>query len=224
MTEKIGTGKVYKITSSQTDKIYIGSTFEKYLSNRLSGHRTNYKQYIQGKCGYITSFKLLEYDDCEIELIKKYDNITKQELQAKEGKYIKKNADVVVNKCVAGRTRKQYREDNVESIRELKKKYQQENKDKIKKYREDNKNKIKIRHKEYREENIDKIKIRQKEYREENIDKCKEYNKQYREENIDKIKEYKNEKNNCQCGGNYNSSGKARHLRTKKHIDYVNSN
>ena len=32
-------GKIYKIVSDCTDKIYIGSTCEKYLSNRLAGHR-----------------------------------------------------------------------------------------------------------------------------------------------------------------------------------------
>lgn len=194
MAEKIGTGKVYKITSSQTDKIYIGSTFEKYLSNRLHGHRKNYKRYQQGKFNFITSFKLLEYDDCEIELIKKYDDITKQELRAKEGKYIKKNMDIVVNKNIAGRIMKQYREDNAEEIKKKNKKYRGDNEERIKQYREGNK------------------------------EKANQYTKQYYRDNIEKIKQKKNGNHDCECGGKYTTAHKSRHEKTKKHIDYINSN
>lgn len=33
-------GKIYKIVSSQTAKIYIGSTTKKYLSQRMDDHRS----------------------------------------------------------------------------------------------------------------------------------------------------------------------------------------
>ena len=37
-------GKIYKIISINTDKIYIGST-TKSLYERLQGHKRNYKRY-----------------------------------------------------------------------------------------------------------------------------------------------------------------------------------
>jgi predicted GIY-YIG superfamily endonuclease len=44
-----------------------------------------------------------------------------------------------------------------------------------------------------------------------------EYNKQYREDNKEKIRE----KIYCDCGGHYSRSTKARHFRSKKHIEYL---
>ena len=45
-------GRVYKLTSSHTDEIYIGST-EASLSNRLNRRKCDYKNYINGKKKYI---------------------------------------------------------------------------------------------------------------------------------------------------------------------------
>lgn len=50
--------KIYKITSSQTDKIYIGSTI-KTLSVRFAKHKTDYNRFINGKQNYVTSFEIL---------------------------------------------------------------------------------------------------------------------------------------------------------------------
>ena len=41
--------KIYKLTSPHTNKIYIGSTTQKYLSDRKSGHIRDYKNYGNGK-------------------------------------------------------------------------------------------------------------------------------------------------------------------------------
>jgi hypothetical protein len=40
---KFSLSKVYKLTSPNTEKIYIGSTTERYLSSRLSKHKAHYK-------------------------------------------------------------------------------------------------------------------------------------------------------------------------------------
>jgi hypothetical protein len=39
-------GKIYKIISPLTDKIYVGSTTKKYLSERLCRHLCDYKRYL----------------------------------------------------------------------------------------------------------------------------------------------------------------------------------
>ena len=42
-------GKIYKITSEHTNKIYVGSTCKKLLSQRLTFHRKNYKKWKKEK-------------------------------------------------------------------------------------------------------------------------------------------------------------------------------
>lgn len=47
--------------------------------------------------------------------------------------------------------------------------------------------------------------------------------KQYREVNKEKIKQKKNEKNICVCGSCYTKSNQSKHEKTKKHIQYMES-
>lgn len=110
-------GKIYSIRSHQTDLIYIGSTTQK-LANRIGQHKKMYKKYLNGNKNYYTSFKILEYDDAYIELIKLYPCTCKSELQKEEGLFIRKLN--CVNKFVAGRSQKQYRIDNKEKIKKYK--------------------------------------------------------------------------------------------------------
>jgi len=136
--------KVYKIWSIQGDKIYVGSTCKEYLSQRMVSHRKDYKQWKQCKNRLISSYLIFdEYglENCFIELIEAKACNSKDELHQLEGKYIREL--ICVNKCIAVRTEKQYREDNKEN----KKKYLEENKDKLilqhKQYYENNKEKMK---------------------------------------------------------------------------------
>ena len=101
---------------------------------------------------------------------------SKQELNRREDEVIRENG--TINKQIAGRTNKEYREETVDKEKE---------KARLKKYREDNANKIKERKKIYREENVDKEKARLKKYHEENVDKIKERVKECYEENRDEI-------------------------------------
>ena len=61
-----------------------------------------------------------------------------------------------------------------------------------------------------------------KEYQEANKDK-KEYDKKYREKNADKIKKHKYAKHTCECGSQYFYCTRARHFRTTKHQNFINS-
>ncbi len=140
-------GKVYRIFSFETDDEYYGSTIET-LSVRMAKHRYNYKKYKNGQGGFCTAFKILEYESARIELVEYFPCNTKEELLQREGFYIRNNN--CVNKCIAGRTLKEYRETN---------------KDKIKEYRETNKDKTKEYNKEYYETNKEKLNEYQKEYR-----------------------------------------------------------
>ena len=79
--------------------------------------------------------------------------------------------------------------------------------------------------KEYREQNKDKIKEYKKEYREQNKEYFKEYRKEYREQNKEYFKEYRKEylkqKYTCECGGSYNMSNRAKHIKTNKHQNFI---
>ena len=210
-------GKIYCIRSHKTDLIYVGSTCQP-LSKRLNMHKTSYKNYLKTGISKEYSYKMYELDDKPyIELIKNYPCSCLDELRQEEGQHIRLMD--CVNKYVAGRTPKEYYEDNKEKI----KKYYQDNKDQIKEYQkeyyEDNKDQIKEYFKQYRQAN----KERDKKYYEDNKDKIKEYFKQYRQANKDKIKEKKNQKFICPCGGKYTKQNKARHDRSNKHKQYIES-
>jgi hypothetical protein len=49
----------------------------------------------------------------------------------------------------------------------------------------------------------------------------KEYYKEYREKNIDEISSRQNEKFACSCGGKYIYAYRSKHLKTKKHLKYL---
>ena len=124
-------GKIYTIRSFETDKYYIGSTTQS-LSKRLSKHKNDYKVYLNGKFNNITSFEIIKYDDCYIELLEAYPCKSKDELTKREGELIRLHKNDIVNKRIEQRTKKQYQQDNKEKIAEHKKQYRQDNKDKIK--------------------------------------------------------------------------------------------
>ena len=194
---KYSNSKIYKLTSSQTDKVYIGSTTQT-LTKRLSKHKSNFKRWKNGKYSYTSSYELIKYDDVYIELLELCPCSNKMELCRREGKMILDNN--CVNKHVAGRTKKEsatiYRHKNKEKIKERKKEYVEANKEKIKEYK--------------------------KEYDEANKERLKERRKEYVEANKEKIKEMMNEKFTCECGGKYTYANKSQHFKSKKHLKFVN--
>jgi hypothetical protein len=176
-------GKIYSLRSHQTDDIYIGSTTLS-LSLRKAGHRNHYKRHLDGEYHFVTSFNITKFDDCYIELIENYPCNSRNELEKREGELIREMD--CINKYIAGRTIKEYREANKEAIAEYQKKYRDENKEVLKEYREANKERLK----EYREANKEVLAGYQKEYREANKEAIAEYQKKYRDENKGQIKEY----------------------------------
>jgi hypothetical protein len=122
--------KIYKLTSPN-GLIYIGSTCEPFLARRLAGHKKAFKQYQKGNFRKVSSFELFEedIDNVIISLLEKYPCNDKDELNAREGHYIREIE--CVNKRIAGRTDAQYKEDNREKCKVHDKKYKDKNRDKI---------------------------------------------------------------------------------------------
>jgi hypothetical protein len=102
-------GKIYQIWSPNTDKVYIGSTVQP-LHKRFDAHK-------RGLTGerYTNSRKVLECGEARIELIEDYPCARKSELNRREGQ-VMRGYDNRVNKCIAGRTRAEYRADNREVL------------------------------------------------------------------------------------------------------------
>jgi hypothetical protein len=91
-------GKIYEITSDQTNKRYIGSTTNKYLSIRFGIHKAEYKQYLKGKSNYVTSYEIIKNPDAKISLLETFPCTNKDELRKREQEWIDENRDTVVNR------------------------------------------------------------------------------------------------------------------------------
>ena len=152
-------GKIYKIISLHTDKCYIGSTTKDRLSNRLAGHRSDFKAGVD-----ITSKYILELGDYEIVLLELYPCNSKDELHMRERHYVE-TLDCV-NKCIPGRTSKEYHKEyckiNKDILKKKKQQYAIKNKEAISKhhaqYYQDNKEEISKKSKECYLKNKEMIK------------------------------------------------------------------
>ena len=82
---KLEYGKIYKITSKSG--VYIGSTIHP-IEKRLAEHRYSYEQYKKEKGKYMTSFMLLDDDDCKIEMIEMYKCDDRKDLDKREAEII----------------------------------------------------------------------------------------------------------------------------------------
>jgi len=82
------TGRIYKIISGSTDKIYIGSTV-KTIEDRLSVHESGYKSWINSgfEHSYCTSYEILKYSNYQIIIIEEIKINNKSELWKLEGFY-----------------------------------------------------------------------------------------------------------------------------------------
>ncbi len=130
-------GKIYKLTSRETSKIYIGSTTQQ-LRDRLYRHR-NYLKDITCTC---SSTEITIHPDATITLIENYPCNNRKELEIREGIIQRQFLDIIVNKKIAGETeskeikdakQKKYREDHKEYNRQYKKQYQVDNKERLNK-------------------------------------------------------------------------------------------
>jgi len=127
-------GMIYKIIpiSREEGAVYIGST-TKRLSTRLSQHKAVYSDWLKNnKLMRVSSFTLFEkygVDNCIIELVTEYPCENQMQLRRQEGEIIRQT--VCVNKLIAGRTRKEYNQDNKEKIARKQKEYENNNKERL---------------------------------------------------------------------------------------------
>ena len=197
-------GKIYKIEpiiDHDEGDIYIGSTTKEYLSQRMTKHRGDYSQWIQGKHNKTTSYDLFEkygINNCRIILIEKVNATSKDELISREAFYIRTMK--CINKTIPDRKSPEYHKEYY------------------------NTNKIEINKKKHEHylENREKYLDYQKKYKEENDYKLKERKQKYYEENKEILKEKQKQILVCECGCSIQIYKIQRHRRTKKHNDLMN--
>jgi hypothetical protein len=175
----------------------------------MAEHRRCYDKYINNNYYFVSVFALFDefgIENCKIVWIEDYPCNSKKELDAREGYYQQKTE--CVNKYVAGRNMQQY--------------YQ------------DKKNEILIKQKKYRDENPEKIKAQRKTYYEKKGMEMLEKRKQFRRDNPEIMSEYSKKRYardkekiatpyHCECGSVVRSGDKARHFKSNKHQQYLQS-
>lgn len=100
-------GKIYKIQSSQTEKIYIGSTAMPRLCQRLAKHMSNFRDWIKNNENvYCTSYEILKFNH-NIILLENYPCNNKDQLHAREEYWRLQYKNICVNKNACFRTAEQ---------------------------------------------------------------------------------------------------------------------
>jgi len=115
-----------------------------------------------------------------------------------------------LNKHIPMKSKQEYIEEHREEIKENQREYYEKHREERLEY-----------HKQYREERKEEIKENQREYYEKHKEEILERNKQYREEHKEEIREQKSQKFDCECGGSYTNSHKIRHMKTQRHLKYL---
>ena len=111
-------GKIYKILNSETSDIYVGSTCQR-LAKRMMNHRTRVKE---GKDTLLyRKMREIGIEHFYIELVENFPCESLEQLNKREGEWMREIA--FLNEKVAGRTKKEYKQDYKEKISEQGKEY-----------------------------------------------------------------------------------------------------
>ena len=136
MSDKYKNGKIYTIRYKNDDSlIYVGSTIQPWFK-RWYGHkcRVNNEKSKEYNFFLYQKMRKTNIEDWYIELYEEFSCENKEQLNKREGQIIREIG--TLNKKIAGRTKKEYIEDNKDKIKEYKKEYRQNNKEYYQEYRQ----------------------------------------------------------------------------------------
>lgn len=189
--------KIYKIVCKDLNvrDVYVGHTTD--FTRRKCKHKQDCNN-PEAKNHNIKLYASIRanggWDNWDMIQVEDYPCVNKLEASARERHFYEElNGSLNTNK--PNRNLKEYYQDNKERILEYQNNYNNVNKDKLKEYREANKDKIKEYHAKYRAE--------------------------YYINNLDKFKDRAHQEFKCECGGCYTYSGKSAHMKTKKHLKFI---
>ena len=130
-------GKIYTIGHPDSEKYYIGSSAQQYLSKYFQSTKRKYKSGRLTKS--VKQIFAFGVDECYIELLENFKCNDRCELERREGELIRLYKNDVVNKNVTVRTKEakkeymiEYYDTNKEVLKQYIKEYQQANKEDIK--------------------------------------------------------------------------------------------
>jgi len=193
------TGYIYKLCCNDptiTD-CYVGSTKNEKV--RKNGHKTSCNS-SSNKNYNLNVYQFIRdnggWANWNMIRCEEYKFDERAELNARE-RYWLETLGTTLNKQMPTRTLREYYIDNREELLE--------------------------KHNEYRKNNRKILNQKQKEYAEKNKEKLAKYKKEYTQKNKEKIAEKGKIKTTCECGSTFIKNMKARHLKTKKHKDYITS-
>jgi hypothetical protein len=206
-------GKIYVIRNYINDKEYVGSTVET-LPQRYSKHGTSNKE---ANCALWKAMKELGRENFYIELIENYPCNSKQELNAREGYWIRQKDTYKngYNINIAGRTVEEWRKENRDNILTKKREYHFKNREQmLLKQREYCKNAYAT----------DKHKVLQRceKYRNNNRDLIRERSRQKYELNKEKELARFKVKVTCECGKEVNKYNLRNHQKSQQHLIHIN--
>jgi len=213
----MGFGLVYSITCNETGEVYVGSTASD-LNKRMIEHRSNCKRFDDGKSKTgCSAFNIVRRDNYKVTALEHMEYEGLNELHQRERHYISELG--AINTMRRPNISKEEKKQNYKEWSQTESAKQSKSQ-RDKKYRNGPK----------REELLEKKRERSKA----NYDpeKSKAYREgEKREELLEKkrAQHQKNKENGkcdsiqCECGGTYTFVSKARHFKTKKHLDFINS-
>jgi hypothetical protein len=210
---------IYKIEHLENPELlYVGSSTN--FIKRKQQHKLN----CHNETGFhynIRVYKMIRdnggWDQFKIIIIKEYPCNNKIELLIEEDRIMKElkaslnsqsaytsSEDRILQKKELD---KQYRINNIEKLKQYDKEYYKDHEKKYKEYREIHKEK----HNEYN-----------KQWYENNKEQSKEHSKKQYQNNKEEINKKRLKKIKCECGCEITHCSKSRHIKTKKHLKYIN--
>ena len=188
-TKNYQNGKIYCIRNYKNDEIYVGSTCQS-LSQRMSQHRADMKTKRCQRTKIYETMADIGFEHFYIELLEDYPCENKNQLLRREGEYIR-DLKASLNSLIAGRTQKEYNQENKERIAKRDRQYYLLNCESIKAtkklYNANNTEQIKQNKREYYVKNQEEILLKAKQYRIDNKDKITKADKERYERNKEKI-------------------------------------
>jgi hypothetical protein len=201
------------------------------------GHTTNFterKRQHKFKCTSDHNFKVYQiirdnggWNNWEMIMIEIFKCNNEIEAKTRE-RFWFEQLNSTLNTIYPIRSRQEHYQDEKEIILAKQKLYHHEHKDEINERRkeiyEQNKEKIIEQKKEYVKRNKEKVTEQRKKCYERTKEHILEYRKSYYEANKDKINEdLKTKKFVCECGSSMRCSEKSRHIKSKKHQEFINT-
>ena len=196
---------IYKITIiDRPEFIYVGST--KYYSNRKWEHKKDYDKHPE-RLLYKTIRENGGWENAVMSPIEEYVCDNKIQSLIRERYWLETlqaNMNTMLKPTIT-------EDEKTKRETEYKAKWFQ-----------DNKERLTEKNKEYREIHKEEIIEKQKSLYQQNKAERIEKQRKYRENNLDIVKEKQCEKIACECGMEYTRTNKARHFKTKGHLDFIN--